>query len=579
MKFYINKIATVAIVLIIFLVSNLLAAAERKPKETQNGKNTAASTIRTETLDEVVMPGLFVNPGAMDFGVIGQDSVLNGLLTFKNMTGGSVPWFIDFPEGWDPGESKGMAGELRTDLNYLHFSLKSDKGQLKENADRTKSKYYNVKLKIEMGDQIAIIQKELPEGDYHEPLSMILPGGAMMLNIGFFLMDLASMPALSVDPPHLDFGILAPGKQMARQVKITNKARETAKWRFITSAYTDPEGYELPPLKGKHVSFMNEGSKTGAAYLITSHLKEGMELSGKWVAQEGYPSALGPNNYIRYRFFGTGIAVFLWHGPEEGRLAAYLDDQLVYVYDGKALERGREELPIADGLSNGPHVLTLVNGEGRTIVEGVNIYGKEIKRGAPGWVRVLPPSGSTTREADYATVQIDTQNLTAGFYGEQIILSSLQGDVILDAQVEIRPDQGQKSIDVYRFVKEHTYFYTINPQAEAERLTRGRYIKEGIAYRLFAPGVPGTTKFYRWFNVKKQDFFYSYDLNGGGKSLLGYTLEGNIGNIATSKLSNTRELYRWYNQDKGSHFFTTDPGGEGMANKGYKFDGIAGYVR
>jgi hypothetical protein len=111
------------------------------------------------------------------------------------------------------------------------------------------------------------------------------------------------------------------------------------------------------------------------------------------------------------------------------------------------------------------------------------------------------------------------------------------------------------------------------------RLQTGAYRKEGIAFRLFAPGTPGTTEFYRWYSTKKDDHYYSYDLNGGAKSIKGYVFEGSIGNIGTSKLTNTRELYRWYNPATGRHFYTTDQKGDNFAEKGYKFDGIAGYVR
>lgn len=579
MKHYIRNIIISPVIVFLALNSPLPAAGGQKFKESQHGREVISLATRADVLEEAVMPGLSVRPGGMDFGVIGPDSVLNGLIMFKNVTGEIVPWSIDFPEGWETALNQGIAGNLKTGLDYLHLSLKSDKGQIKESAGGTKIKIYNIKLKLEISDQVAILQSELPAGDYQEPLGIVFPGGAMMLNISFSLLDSASLSPLSVEPPHLDFGILASGQQVSRQIKITNKGRETVKWSFVRSTQPDPEKHDLPPLKGTHVSFLNEDNKSGAAYLTSPNLKEALELSGLWQAQEGYPSAFGPNNFIRYRFSGTGIAVYLWHGPEGGRLAAYLDDQLVYVYDGNASERGREELPIVDGLPDGPHVLTLVNGERRTIVEGVNVYGKELKRGAPGWISVIPTSGSTTRETDYATVQIDAQQLTAGFYGDQIILASPRGDIVLDAYVEIRPEQSHKLYDVYRFVRNQSYLYTINPQAEAERLQRGNYLKEGIAYRLFAPGVPGTTKFYRWYHVKKHDFYYSYDLNGGGKSLQGYTLEGSIGNIATSKLSNTRELYRWYNQNKGCYFYTTDQNGEGMARKGYKFEGIAGYVR
>ena len=180
---------------------------------------------------------------------------------------------------------------------------------------------------------------------------------------------------------------------------------------------------------------------------------------------------------------------------------------------------------------------------------------------------VLPNSGITTRETDYANIRIDTQQLTPGFYGEQIIIASNRGDINLEAVVEIRPDQTAKIIDVYRYVRNHNYLYTTNPQAEASRIQSGGYRKEGIAFRLFAAGTPGTTGFNRWYNSKKDDHFYSYVTSVGGKSTMDYVLEGSIGNIGTWKLSNTKELYRWYNQESGGHFYTTDPRGEGMAKK------------
>jgi len=104
------------------------------------------------------------------------------------------------------------------------------------------------------------------------------------------------------------------------------------------------------------------------------------------------------------------------------------------------------------------------------------------------------------------------------------------------------------------------------------------YRHTGIAFRLFSPGTPGTTDFFRWFNPSKGDHFYSYDPKGG-KPLPGYLFEGSIGNIGTSRLTGTRELYRWFNPTTNGHFYTTEQGGEGITKKGYRFDGIAGFVR
>lgn len=523
-------------------------------------------------------PALSVTPREIDFGDVGPENVSNSLIYMKNMGGGSVAWSIDGPEEWEATENQSLTGNLTAEPDYLRLSIISGKSVLPESAQIAKQKYHNIQLTVEVSGKVVIFHKDLPAGSYREQLKITSLGGTRTIFFNFKVTDAKSEPQLSVEPSRLDFGIISPGKQAARQIKISNKGRKTVKWRIIIPRPGD-EKQNLSPLKGRYVSFLNNDIKRGSTYVPNSHLKETLDISGKWFGHEGYPSAFGANNLIKYRFSGTGISVYLWHGPEGGKLAAYMDDQLTQVYDVSATERGREELPVVDGLPDGPHVLALVNGDGRTIIEGVSVYGKELMRGNPGWMKVNPDSGTTTRETDYANIRIDTQQLNPGFYGEQLILASNRGDIILEAVVEIRPDQTAKIIEVYRYVRNHNYLYTTNPQAEASRIQSGGYRKEGIAFRLFAAGTPGTTEFYRWYDSKKDDHLYSYVANGGGKSTKDYVLEGSIGNIGTSKLTNTKALYRWYNQETGGHFYTTDPKGEGIARKGYKFDVIAGYVR
>lgn len=523
-------------------------------------------------------PALSITPREIDFGDIGPEHISNSLIYMRNTGGGNVAWSIDGPESWEATENQRLTGNLAAEPEYLRLSLRSGKSALPESTQITKQKYHNIQLSLEAGGRVAIFRKDLPEGSYREQLKITSWGGTRTVFFNFKVTEAKSEPQLTVEPSRLDFGIISPGKQSARQIKISNKGRETVKWRIIVPRPGDEKQNPLP-LKGRYVSFLNDDLKDGATYVPNSQLKEALEISGKWLEYEGYPSALGANNVIKYRFSGTGISVYLWRGPEGGKLAAYMDDQLIRVYDGNAAERGREELPIVDGLPDSSHVLTIVNGEGRTIIEGVRVSGRELMRGNPGWITVNPDSGTTTRETDYANIRIDTQQLTPGFYGEQIILTSNRGDIALEATVEIRPDQTAKIIDVYRYVRNHNYLYTTNPQAEASRIQTGGYRKEGIAFRLFAAGTPGTTEFYRWYNSKKDDHFYAYVNNGNVKSTKDYILEGSIGNIGTSRLSNTKELYRWYNPETGGHFYTTDPKGEGFTRKGYKFDGIAGYVR
>ena len=211
-------------------------------------------------------------------------------------------------------------------------------------------------------------------------------------------------------------------------------------------------------------------------------------------------------------------------------------------------------------------------------LEGLRVFGKPIQKGPRGWISVFPDSGFTTRETDYINVALNTRQLTPGIYGEHVFFLTNGGEADVEVFLEVAAETTPRFLDVHRYLAGFDYLYTTNPQAEATRLQVKGYRHTGIAFRLFAPGTPGTTDFFRWFNPSKGDHFYSYDPKGG-KPLPGYLFEGSIGNIGTSRLTGTRELYRWFNPTTKGHFYTTDQGGEGITKKGYRFDGIAGFVR
>jgi hypothetical protein len=185
----------------------------------------------------------------------------------------------------------------------------------------------------------------------------------------------------------------------------------------------------------------------------------------------------------------------------------------------------------------------------------------------------------TTRETDYINIEFQTRNLEPGVYGERVFLLSNGGDAAVEVFLEVTGEAKPRLLDVFRFVAGSNYFYTTDPRGEADRIQAKGYRIDGIVFKLFSPGSPGTTGFFRWFNAAKGDHFYSSDPAGGGKSLAGYLFEGAVGNIATSRLTGTRELYRWYHPKTGRHFYTTNQAGEGIVKKGYRFEGIAGFVR
>ncbi len=357
---------------------------------------------------------------------------------------------------------------------------------------------------------------------------------------------------------------------------VTNKGRETLRWQ----AAVQNNAYDgVPPAKGRYISFFNEDVKGKGIYAPPSCLRENMDVTGTWTENNGSPSSFMPSNTIRFRFSGTGIAVFFLMENGGASITAHVNGKNAPNTECRAGQKEKSECLVAENLPYGSHVLTLINKSGRVIFEGVRVYGKEVKRGNPGWIGIFPESGTTTKEIDYVNIVVNTRHLDRGYYGENIVLDSNGGKVAVEISFEVSEDNIPKIMDIYRFAAGSDYLFTANPQAEANILRTRGYKKDGIAYRLFSSGTPGTTPFHRWYNARKNDHFYSHDLRGEWKSLQGYVYEGAIGNIATSRLTNTRELYRWHNPATGCHFYSTDPGGEAIIKKGYRFDGIAGYVR
>jgi hypothetical protein len=327
---------------------------------------------------------------------------------------------------------------------------------------------------------------------------------------------------------------------------------------------------------GRYVSFKNGISGTGADS-SSGPIREGIELSGNWEEDGGYPSGQGEQNVLRYRFTGTGISLYFWKSPDGGLFSVFFDEQFVSLVNGYAERRERAEALITEEQIEGPHHLAIVNGAGRVTLEGVRVFGTAIHKGPRGWISVFPDSGFTTRETDYINVAVNTHRLTPGIYGDHVFFASNGGEADVEVFLEAAPETTPQFLEVHRYLAGSDYLYTTNPKAEASRLQLKRYQHIGIAFRLFPSGTPGTTDFFRWFNPSKGDHYYSYNPKGD-KPLPGYLFEGSIGNIATSRLTGTKELYRWFHPAKGGHFYTTDQAGEGIAKKGYRFDGIAGFV-
>lgn len=518
-----------------------------------------------------LQPVLVVNTREIDLGVLGPGEEAAGVFYLKNIGSGSLEWSTEGPEGWTRTESQSLSGivgespeAIRIQLNFLN-----GKGP---------GKLWNCSLllRLEGGGQTASFRREAPIGTLRDSIRINSRGGARTVFFNARLSELASTSLLDVEPLRIDYGAVRPGEQITRRVQVRNRGKEPLKWKAGLPAKRGRTEAELVT-KGRYVSFLNEAAVGAGSYPTAGQLREGLELAGPWAEEGGYPVSQGDRSILRYRFMGTGISLFIKKTPDGGPFTVFIDEQFVNLHDSFSDQRERVEILITDTQPEASHSLAIVNGGGRVVVEGVRIFGKPVLKGPPGWISIFPNSGMTTRETDYINIVLNANRLMPGVYGEQIVFTSNGGEADVEVFLEVATVTQTRFLDVHRYLAGSDYIFSTNPQAEASRLQGYRHL--GIAFRLFSPGTPGTTDFFRWFNPAKGDHFYSSDPSGSAKSPAGYLFEGSIGNIATFRLAGTRELYRWVHPGKGVHFFTTDQGGEGLGKKGYRFDGIAGFVR
>ena len=433
-------------------------------------------------------------------------------------------------------------------------------------------------LRLDGGGQSAVFRRESPIGIFRDSIRFVFPGGTRTVFFQARLSELASAALLDVEPIRLDLGIVRLGDEITRRVRVTNRGRETLNW-MAGLAGTKGLPMALPTPRGRYVSFRKEASAGTGHYLSSRQPGDGIETFGQWSEEDGFPAGQDDQGSLHYRFTGTGLSLVVGKTEEGGRLNVFLDEKLVASIDGFSERKEKSEIIIAENLPDAPHLLTIVHGGGRVVVEGIRLFGKPILKSPRGSISVFPGSGMTTRETDYVTIVLRTQQLTPGIYAEHVYFTSNGGEAVIEVVVEIAAETQPRSLDVYRYLSGSDYLYTTNPLGESFRLQLKGYRNLGIVFRLFKPGTAGTTEFFRWFNPVLGDHYYSSEQGGGANELTGYLFEGSIGNIATFRLSGTKELYRWYNPSSGRHFYTTDQGGEGLGKKGYRYDGIVGYVR
>ena len=576
-----SQIKNYFILFIIVLTISPSCATAQKAADQGTVKKTVLAGKNHVLADENrnnFQPVLAITPREVDVGTISPGEVVTGVFTFKNMGSGVLYWSTTGPEGWRKLENQKLSNIQEDDTDSLHFEIRLpvDGEQLK--SYKYKTALYNTEIQLEVGRGKLICQKDLHIGIHKEAIKITSTGGSRTIYITFKIVATQESSMINFNPARLDMGCVIPGKTVSKKIMLTNKGKERLVWAVVARKPKRNENTSIFK-KERYISFLNEEVRGSGDYSVPGHLRDSVELYGKWTENDGYPFSVGGGNSIKYRFNGTGINLNMATQSEEGSLAIYLDENMLNSYNWSASKKEKGELVLAEGFADGPHVLTIVNKEGNLKLEGVKISGKDVIRGPAGWMTVLPNSGATTSQTNYLNVTLNTGQLAPGYYGDNIVFKTNGVDEIVEVYVEVLQDNVSKVIDIYRYSRGLDYLFTADPQMETKRLSQNVYVKEGIAFRLFVPETPGTRSFYRWYSPQKKDHFYHYDNKGGGKNLQGYIFEGAIGNIATSKMTNTRALYRWVNTSTGNHFYSTDPRGEKVVKNRYRFEGIAGYVK
>lgn len=572
-----NNIIFMLFMALVICVCPVIATAQTVDIHTSRTVIAQAGSAASSDQD-VQRPVLSIAPREIDLGMIQPGETSFAEYTFRNLSSGALEWSVSGPEGWEGAEGRELKSVISNQVDYLRLEVTVSSYAQNFYFDQSRPTALKTILKLEAGNRAIVYHRELRPGSHRLALRVSSAGGQRTIFVAFRIVAAQEKPALHLNPQRVDMGLITSGKTLSRRINLTNKGKEMLVWSVVrpkARGAAKQTGFR----NARYVSFLSDEPSRNKDYLIPAHLKGTLEVLGTWADQDGYPKSKGAVSSMKFQFYGTGIRLYMQTHSTEGHIAFYMDDQRLSIQDWYAGDEASQELILAEGLALGNHMLTIVCREGSLEIEGVKISGVDVQRAPTAWMNVFPISGTTTTETDYINVRIDTSGMDPGYYADEILFKSNGDDKIAEVFVEIISDASSKIIDVFLYSKDLDFVFTSNPSAESKRFVQNGYVKEGIAFRLFAPQTPGTTSFYRWFNPDIGDHFYSYERDGGGKKLDGYVFEGSIGNIATSRMTNTRELYRWVHPSTGRHYYSTNPKGGTSLRRGYRFDGIAGYVR
>lgn len=458
-----------------------------------------------------------VTPEQVDLGIIGPGQTAGGKFALRSISPRPLQWSTRGPAGWTAIEQQElravMEGRAAEPTLKLRVSARMD----------ASSRTYPVRMSLEAGAQSMICVKDLPPGIHHEAVPLIIPGGTINVPVNFKIIGSESEPVLAVESWRIDLGKIVEGHKANRIIKVTNRGRNALKWRIDSG--NGEKGTGRTEEHGRYVSFFNDTVAEHETYALAAHLRQSIGLRGTLSVNAGYPRIVVGSGVIRCRFSGTGISVLFWRGPQAGIICASVDDAVQVSEAGRSPYDEESEILVAEDLPSGDHMLTITARDADVVLEGVRIYGMPVVKGKSGIITFSPNSGVTTRETDYVKVTVNSQLIKPGIYAERFLVTSNGGDELIEISFEVAEDHVIQLLDVFRYARGFDHVYTTMPHAEASALTARDYVKQGIAFRLFSVGTPGTTEFYRWYNPERGDHYYSYGIASAG-SLKGYRFEG-----------------------------------------------------
>jgi hypothetical protein len=511
--------------------------------------------------------------GSLDWGELAFPQGAKGQLSLERARNLPTIWKIGNFPGWQrEGKNDSLnlsAGLLPANLEVT-LSLFADKSG-RPTLPREARSYRARLIFAAEGRQVSFAR--LLEPGTHQIIVPVSEGEfSRAIHLSFVLLPPDEAPVLQVYPRRLDLGSSRQAETASRQLRLNNRGTEMLRWTASVAPLRESRDRRFFSLHGP--------IPQKEPYQLPLHLQPLVELTGRWVSENGYPAVLEAPATIRIIFGGLGITLINPRLAENTDLSVTINNEEAF-WQWEDEERMSVLTASRRGvLPDGPQELLVNLREGTFFLEGWEVNPFPMTRLPAGRLRLFPRQGTTSRETDFITVNVDTRNLAPAVYFDLLDISSNGGQEQIPLYLEILPGGRGTFQEVFLYVnRAQERLLTSDPQVDARRIFVGAYQRVETAFQLFSPGTPGTTPFFRWYNPRTGDYFYSHDRQGAGKNLSAYLFEGSIGNIATSRLSGTRPLHRWFNRREERHFYTLDARGDEPRRRGFAYEGIAGFVR